>query len=280
MKDFKKYMYTVYGNAGYKKPEGNNCGLLFKAKYIDKNVFTIPSDSMKEGIFFEYLATGSLPKNGMIPEPDRTLKGVLTAAYERVTKAADFFKDIIEHHNIKLIETSYVLQTDIAIGTIDIWAEWNGEPCIIDLKYSGLINDKWSDIGWNTDSLSEKHSLMIQGVHYRYLSREALGLDVPFYYFIFNQKDATDMKIIRQEIDEDQFPQHEEDIKKTLVILQSELNKGFKAVPNYSNCKSCPLFDTCKEKEEYPTPVTVYYGDNRPSYALDSYIQTQINGEG
>lgn len=33
------------------------CGLLFKGKYIDKNVESIPSGAMKEGIYFEYLAT-------------------------------------------------------------------------------------------------------------------------------------------------------------------------------------------------------------------------------
>ena len=45
MKDYVKYLNK------------QECGLLFKAKYIDKNVDSPPSAAMKLGIYFEYLST-------------------------------------------------------------------------------------------------------------------------------------------------------------------------------------------------------------------------------
>jgi hypothetical protein len=238
---------------------GKKCGILFKAEFIDKCIESTPSDAMREGIYFEYLATGSLPRTGEVPEPDRTAKGELTSPYKRVKEAAEFFREIIAHHNIFIKRTGYVISTSEMTGIIDIWADWNGEDVIIDTKYSGLIDDKWNELGWETESLTMKDTLMIQGVHYKMLAKEALGKDVPFYYFIFNSKDPRDMKIIRQEVDEDKFFFHKENVKKMRAAIQTDIEQGFKAYPDYRKCKDCPLFDSCSHAHKYPQIIPVYY---------------------
>lgn len=239
---------------------GKECGLLFKGKYIDKNVETEPSAAMKEGIYFEYLATGALPRTNIVPEPERTQKGQITTAYERIRKAADLFKAIIKHYNIKILKVGYVVSTDDMTGIIDIWAEWEGQKCIIDLKYSGLLDDKWNELGWETESLNMKDSLMIQGVHYKLMVQESLGIaDVPFYYFVFNSKDETDMKIIRQVVDPDKFYFHKQNVLKMKSAIERDLEVGFKAKPDYRKCKDCPLKATCEYKFEYPQVTDVHY---------------------
>lgn len=236
------------------------CGLLFKGKYIDKNVESIPSDAMKEGIYFEYLATGALPRTGIVPEPERTAKGALTTSYERIPKAAKLFKDVVAHYGIKILKVGLVLSTDDMTGITDIYAEWNGEKCIIDLKYSGLIDDKWSDLGWETESLNMKDSLMIQGVHYKLLAEEDLGIkDIPFYYFIFNSKNPDDMKIIKQIVDPDKMYFHKQNVLKMKAQILRDIEKGFVAYPDYRKCKKCPLFDNCSKKAEYPQITEVHY---------------------
>jgi hypothetical protein len=256
MKEFRKYFYA--SRSSDKMYEGNNCGLLFKAKYIDKTLITPPSDSMAEGIYFEYMATGSVPRTG-IPEPERTMKGELTAAYKRAVEAAEFFKEIIEHYDIKILEKSYLLQNENMTGLLDLLVEWDGAPAIIDLKYSGLMEDKWSDLGWNTDALPTKENIMIQGVHYSLLARDVLGMDLPFYFWVFSSKDPQDMKIIKQQIDEDYFQQHYADVLKTQELLKKEIEIGFKPISSYKNCKNCPLKETCPERTLFPKPVTIYY---------------------
>lgn len=256
MKSYSDYVkYLKYRNG---KKE---CGLLFKAKYIDKTVESAPSAAMKEGIYFEYLATGSLPRNGIVPIPERTAKGELTTNYQRIVKAADFFKKIIKHYGIKILKVGYVVSTDTMTGIIDIWAEWNGEKVIIDLKYSGLLDDKWNELGWEIESLNMKDSLMIQGVHYKILVRDKHGIeDVPFYYFVFNSKDETDMKIIRQNIDPDRFEAHKETVLKMKSQIEYDLrNNSFVALPDYRICKDCPINSTCKFRYEYPEITDVHY---------------------
>ncbi len=250
--------YTDYLNA---KRDGKGlCGLYFKAQYIDIIEFgKEPSDAMKEGIYFEYLCTGALPRTGEVPLPEKNKTGALATAYVRIERAAELFKKIISHYKIKILKVGYVVSTEDKTGIIDIWAEWDGKKCIIDLKYSGLIDDKWNELGWNEDALPEKDSLMIQGVHYKLLVKEALGLDVPFYYFIFNSKDPTDMKIIHEVVDEDKFVYHGQAVENVRQSLAIEIQRGFKAFPDYRICKDCPLFDTCTERAEFPQITNVYY---------------------
>ena len=145
-------------------------------------------------------------------------------------------------------------------GIIDVWADWNGEKCIIDLKYSGLLDDKWNELGWETESLNMKDSLMIQGVHYKLLVKEKLGIDdVPFYYFVFNSKDETDMKIIKQVVDPDKFYFHKQNVEKMKSAIERDMEKGFKPYPDYRKCKDCPLNEVCPYKFSYPQITEVHY---------------------
>jgi hypothetical protein len=236
------------------------CGLLFQAKYIDKSVESVASDAMKEGIYFEYLCTGGLPRNGIAPEPERLKSGALTMPYQRATDAAQLFKKIIQHYKIKILKIGYVLSDDEKNGILDILAEWDGQKVIIDLKYSGLIDDKWNEMGWETESLPMKDSLMIQGVHYKILAKDILGIeDIPFYYFIFNSKDPSDMKIIKQTVDGDKFFFHRTAIQQVKDQIEKELYNGFKAYPDYRKCKDCPLNVSCVVKAEAPLVTEVFY---------------------
>ncbi len=262
MKELTDYLNVLNPNYDKNAASYKNCGLYFKAKYIDKSpIQEEPSASMKEGIYFEYLCTGALPRDGSIPEPERTLKGALTTAYKRAEDASLLFFKIIKYYNIEILEKGYSLSTDTMTGIMDIWAKWNGQECIIDLKYSGLIDDKWSEFGWDTDTLTNKDSLMIQGVHYKILVKDKLGFeDVPFYYFIFNSKDPSDMKIIEQVVDPERFETHRMGVniarKKITELLETD---GFKAMPNYRWCKECPLFENCEQRHDYPQITKVYY---------------------
>jgi hypothetical protein len=243
------------------------CGLFFKAKYIDKDpeAQLVPTDAMKLGIYFEYLCTGALPKDGVIPEPEYVYKGKpnerLSVAYERVMQSAENFKKIIEHYDIKVLEVGKTIVTDGLSGVLDILAEWNGQKVVIDLKYSGLIDDKWNEMGWETESLHMKDSIMIQGVHYKLLMEKSESIkDIPFYYFVFSSQDANNIKIIKQEVDESKMQSHIvaiENIKDKLSYNISTNN--FKAHPSMQKCSNCPIAHKCPSKVHVPIIQEVYY---------------------
>jgi hypothetical protein len=170
------------------------------------------------------------------------------------------FKQIIDHYKIKILDKGIYLETNEMNGVADILAEWDGEQVFIDLKYSGLIDDKWNEMGWDLESLHLKDSIMIQGVHYKLLAERVWGIDnIPFYYFVFSSQDPNNVKIIRQEVDESRKQAHVVAINNVMGKIKNDLANGFKPLPSLSRCNSCPISHKCKHKVNYPLIDEVYY---------------------
>jgi len=252
LKEFSKYL------------QGKACGLQVKAKYIDKIPFPKDSPVLDLGNYFEFMATGSLPRNGQIPSPVMVYKGTakekLSPDYERANASADFFRKTIEHYGIEILEKSVDITVGKKTGILDLVAKFNDRIAIIDLKYSGLLEDKWNELGWNIESLPYRDNIMVQSIHYIMLLAERMELeytDVDFYFFVFNSKDENDAKIVKVKVDEDAFQSHNEAIENVYheVVVKKHV---FKAKPKLSLCNSCPLTD-CTERATFPTIDTVYY---------------------
>ena len=237
---------------------GNTCGLQVKAKYIDGIKFP-SSDAMELGNYFEYMATGSLPRDGHTPEAKIVYKGTakesFSADYQRANESAELFKKTIEHYGIEIIDTGRVATQDGMTGIMDIVAKWDDRICIIDTKYSGLIDDKWSDFGWNLDMLPEKHSLMLQPVQYKILLSKELDCDIEdidFYFFVFSSKEVMNVKLIKVNVDELTIANHLSTVEWVKTELKKPIDKLFKAKPTLKGCFECPIKDNCKSKVEVP----------------------------
>ena len=245
---------------------GNECGIVFKAKYIDKTLSMPPTDAMKLGIYFEYMATGALPRSGETPEAEMVYKGKpnekMSADYERATASAEFFKSLMKFWQIEIKEVGLVMETDEMKGIADLLVEWNGKPAIIDLKYTGLIDDKWSDMGWHKDFLSQKDGLLIQGVMYKMLAKEVLGIeDIDFYFWVFDTKNPLNVRIIKEIVDSEKFEMHKSAVQSTKNYIENQIknNWAWKAYPSLLKCASCPLKPNCEHAVDYPLIEEVYY---------------------
>ena len=113
MKDFNEYT------------QGNECGLVLKAKYVDHIQFP-SSDAMRLGQYFEYIATGGLPAHGdkTPPEAEFVYKGKpnekLSTAYERANGSAQLFQALIKTWNIEIIEVGWEMEHDNMKGVADL----------------------------------------------------------------------------------------------------------------------------------------------------------------
>jgi hypothetical protein len=244
---------------------GEVCGLQVKAKYIDKIVFP-SSDAMEYGNFFEYKATGCLPRDGHEPVAKivyaGTKKESIAEQYKKAIESAELFKKIIEHYKIEIIDTGRVVTQDGMTGIMDIVANWNDRVTIIDTKYSGLLDDRWNALGWDLDSLPEKHNTMIQSVHYRILLAKELNCqpeDIDFYFFVFSFKEVNDVKLIKVTSDENTFSNHLTTIEWMKEELKKPVEKLFKARPGLNRCFKCPIKDTCSFKIEIPLINEISY---------------------
>jgi len=245
---------------------GLTCGLQVKAKYIDNNYPRTSSDVMELGNFFEFMATGSLPRDGHIPMASVVYKGTakqkLDDRYQRAMDSAIFFKKIISFYGIDIKETGKSITQDGMTGILDIYAEWNGRICVIDTKYSGLLYDRWNDMGWDIDSLPEKHNLMLQPVQYKILMSLELGVpidDIDFYFFVFSSANPNDAKIIKVVNDEATIEQHFLAIKYLKKELVKPMDILFKAKPDLLRCLDCGIRENCDFKIDIPPIVEIYY---------------------
>lgn len=235
--------------------KGEMCGVLFEKQYLTKEVEGEPTAAMKLGQFFEYQCTGALPKSGVVPEPEKTQKGELTAEYKRASKQALNFHNYIKKLGIKIQSVGKRVTMKGVEGTLDIEAEFNGEDVVIDLKLSGNLNDKWNDYGWELESLPYKEKIMIQAVHYTFLTAK------PFYFWVFSSGNDEDCKLIKVNVDTEVIKSHYQTIEKTRDMILLDMDLGFKAYPELTRCRACPLFDKCEHKTEVPIIQEVYYSN-------------------
>lgn len=244
----------------YKYKIGDECGLRIQANYIDGVNFT-SSDAQQLGNYFEYVATGQLPRNNEIPQPKLLKSGAYSTDYERMNKQVENFKNIMGYLNFSIEQTGFKFTNSKYDGTLDILAhdnsikskDINKKRIIIDLKSTGLINDKWSEYGWATESIEEKESLMLQAIHYKMLAKWEWGIeDIPFYFLVFSTKNDWEYKIFKINVDETTMAIHLNNLKTIKTYLDFVIKDGFKAKPKYETCRNCELAITCSSFLSHP----------------------------
>ena len=278
---------------------GEECGLIFKAKYIDGRYDLFPpSDAQNVGAWFEYMATGSIPKNGNVPKPEYMKRGKdengnpeMTADYRLMREHIQNFNKMIEFYGFDIVRVGEDIKAlypnsvenynvevfltgtlDIrAIALQDVYAKYGdstvkvadkGQDVIIDIKTTGLLDDKWNPFGWEINNLGNKIKLVTQPVHYKYIEYLKRGVDVPFIFMLFNSKNSKDARMIDFKVDESSFQEHKAFIEGGIENMIYHQKYGFKAYPSLEKCSKCPLREGCEYKAEI-SPITVFYFSNQ-----------------
>lgn len=240
--------------------QGKECGLVLKAKWVDRINFP-STDPMDLGNYFEFICTGQLPRDGSVPQAKAKKSGEYYTDYVRAHTQKENFLKVMAHYNFQIIETGTKLQKDGLGGIIDILVTntTTGKKAIIDLKYSALINDKWSETGWSEDAIETKEKILIQAIQYQLLWRKIYGEDIDFYFFVFSSKSDSDYKIYKVEIDEDAYFKHEKYMRSLAMYFGQLIEQGFRAYPDFKKCAKCYLRENCSSRQYFPEIKTVYY---------------------
>lgn len=255
---------------------GRYCGLQFVASHID-GVDLGGSDAMALGNYFEYHALGNPTRSGEIPVAemtkgrtlkDGTVKGQeMTAPYQRATTQAANFRKMIEHYQIEILERNLEIETDGMRGRLDFIGTIPGSalgmktsdrvPFIGDLKYSGLLENKWEDYGWDEESLQYKDKILIQWVHYSTLYHAKYGKPAPFLFFVYSSTNDIDSKIILLDFpDESRRDSHLRDVEFVRRGLEMDLEIGMVPVPDIRRCSTCPI-GNCPRRMTIPSITRV-----------------------
>lgn len=247
---------------------GEECGHLVKHQWVDGQLIE-PSAAMKVGTFFEFCLTGALPKDGKIPQPEFMASGKdYTVAYRKAKADAAYVKDLIAKKGFEIVKAGIPITKGRYEGTIDILARATkdiqvgdilikeGEMVVIDLKYSGLLEDRWNDMGWMfTDKQKEHHKT--QAVQYHFVS------DLKFIYCVTDsshaERDQETKELITPEVKFFHIPVSQFLVEQHLIEggdLEEKFNLekeiGFVARPSFSKCMDCPLKENCADKITVP----------------------------
>ena len=116
----------------------SECGLYFKAKYID-GLSEEPTPPQNLGNWFEYICTGQLPRDGKEPIPKTLKSGGLSKDYQRMELQSENYHKLMEHHGFKTLHTGYTFDKHKDLtGIADVIAERDGKLCVIDIKSNGI----------------------------------------------------------------------------------------------------------------------------------------------
>lgn len=259
---------------------GNLCGLQFEAQYVDGVEFP-SSDAQRLGQWFEYKCTGQKTKFGHIPQPDRLkpkkltkkelesglkqedVVGELSKKYRDALEHVKAFKHMIEENEYEIVSTGTTLKDEVLgiQGDVDVIVKKKGEDKLrfIDMKFSGLMDNKWDDLGWADEALEYKDKIMIQAVHYKMLGKANYGYYPEFYFWVFSSTNTTDRKNIRVEVGEHRYQEHRMIIKQARDEFNKNVLKGWKPKPTPKACGSCILAEKCEYKVDLPIEQVVYY---------------------
>ena len=250
------------------------CGFVLKAKYIDKTYPFDGDDSPAKalGRYFEYILTGAIPRNGVVPVAEYyatslknhgkdPLRHRLTTFdmkedYQRAHRNAERVKRYFKLMKIRILEVNVHVQKGLKAGTIDIIAMYNNRRVIIDVKYSGLLFDKWNELGWMwTDEQKKFHGT--QAMQYHGL------LSLPFYFLIVSSTNDEDIKFLDVEFDDFSLEQHDVEVDDTRKKMQFMIDmQAFHPVPELVRCSKCAIRANCESRQDAPTVTKVRLASN------------------
>jgi hypothetical protein len=281
MKDIREYV-----------SDAGSCGIWIRERWINGRQFDDESKAMKLGTFFEYITTGSLPKNGKVPQPEfmkseiKKNKGSIEGlgiqqmyepyreAYENRQKLLDVWaqmglviardKDGKPMSGVKVIKANPLGGPDHE-GTWDVVLEATrdvifgdgfqlkkGDRIIEDIKYSGMKDDYRTVHGWQWTDKQIKYH-GTQGKEYSWLG----DMKYPFFFRIVDPK-GNYIVAFRMVISKEAIEAHLAEanyLYEKLMFLNSV--DSLEPRPEYNRCLDCPLFNECEHKHTYPHPVKV-----------------------
>ncbi len=242
------------------------CGHLLKAKLVDELDLDDSTDSMRLGTYTEYIAFGNLNRAGQIPKAVfNKSNGAMRADYARAHECAQLVKQWMFNMGFVVIKKAWYVKSKTHEGTIDLLVRCTkkitftdgfvlnvGDEIVIDFKYSGLLDDRWSKHGWSWTPIQlEYHG--IQAKQYHMLTKK------PFFFLVKDSsaQGVRNVKFFRMIVSEESIEKHKALGAELYDYLDHLTKVGFEPYPSIDACSDCPLKAKCPDKAEYPQAEAV-----------------------
>lgn len=244
----------------FAKVKAGGCARQWHAKYVN-GILGESTSSMHLGQYFEYCLTGALPKSGEVPQPAMLKTGKMSEPYARATERAEEVKSLMSTHfeNTPFVAGQYLEREVEGIplaGTLDLSYQDVFGGVIVDIKYSGMLDNKWDDFGWHPDSLGYKQAHMMQAIHYSLLYEH----DPRFFFFVVSSATTFDYQAYEVLISEESKMRHMDFMREVYAFSQQVGgldSADVPARPSRKRCDVCPIRDTCQSVARTNEIITI-----------------------
>lgn len=245
---------------------GKECGIYFREVILYKRYKSKKTPAMHKGQRFEYLAIGTKP-GGEIPGEILTDSGNVSKTEEaRVRIHAQKFKDTLEHYGITMEQTDKKMEIEFENYTmvfiLDYLGFWkNGRRLVGDLKYSGLLYNKWEETGWDANKLPYRPHLMTQPILYMYALNLMEGTIPDFLFHVHSSSNDIEFELYEINLNNpgDTFTYLEDRIESCIDGIARSEDYGYTPRPGVKKCLDCPVLE-CKFRMKIPEINGVFIG--------------------
>lgn len=222
----------------------DHCPKQIMYSFIEGRELIEPSEAMTLGRYFESELLGAC-RGGEKQEAKTKTDGTKYKVYADVDVVIEFARECFEKMGIDISkgQSQLFIESELLSGNIDHINEFNGEKCIIDVKWTASkLDDRWN--GWA--DAENKDQVEIQPSHYQLTYFEKHGVWLPFYYFIFG-KDLW-FRIIKVEVSDEAMNNHKDRIAYTASKISQYASENYKGKGNFNKCSLCPFKDECEDR--------------------------------
>jgi hypothetical protein len=254
----------------------NLCPLRFYEVDLMEKYESIPTVSMMRGQLFEYLALGSLNREYQIPALPRTSRGKITAEEKRIIEQASEFKRLLPLYGMTILATCVPLTIEWSPGfwvnmLLDVVVHWDRsydpDPenntrsgiYVFDAKLTANVHSMHGDFCWGQPwAMNHLQAYMYAEGVQRTLVRKKTGkpYDIGFVYGVFDYSPKMNHKLVEIQ----RSTMDIGDMKRQIKLAREKLDEiaadGFVAIPEYDQCKTCPILD-CKVRAKVPSVQVV-----------------------
>ena len=121
----------------------------------------------------------------------------------------------------------------------------------IDIKYSGLMNDKWSKFGWQWSDIQKQYNA-IQATHYQLLN------DRPTFFLVCSSTNTDDLELYEMRISKEKIQEHKAMVQSLHNKMQGWYDFGGMNYPSLTKCSKCPL-KGCPDRVNKLVPTKIEY---------------------
>lgn len=249
----------VYWLHNYKT--NKECGIKLENKFFNHVPFNVNDKKELLSKYFIQSALQSTKNN----EPKVCLKSIYPNHYDTLQSIVESQYTNFNHFiglNKMEIESKYFEFTNPKFdGTIDLVLLDNRIKTKVPSKKRILVKIIFTDkidTDWNSNILKSDYNRLVEPLHYKMLANWEWGIDdIPFYYFVFSNKNKYEYKVYVVESYSETIKQHYATMINVKAYLDEQIILGFKPKATINNCVNCTIKDTCKHYTDTPKIETI-----------------------